>query len=285
MTLPGPDPTAAPSAAPDPGQGITREADPVEVWRGAMADLRDAASRAPWRHPSVLPGWTVADVVAHVIGIERALLDRHDPAHEPDWSTLVHVTSDFGRITEVPVDLRRSWPREQVLEEFDVTIADRHTALRELQGADPGPVMSPLGTLMPLADMLAMRVFDTWVHEQDIRVGVGDPGHLDSAAAHMAARRMVGSLGFVWAKKVQAPIGATLAVTVTGPGVEFAQTVTRGEDGRGYAIGAVPEPTVALTMSFPDFVALSCGRGPADVTTAGDPALAERTIGRFNIAP
>jgi uncharacterized protein (TIGR03083 family) len=259
--------------------------DPIDVWRQAMADFRDAAARAEWRHPSVLPGWTVADVAAHVTWIERTLSGHQDPAHEPDWEALPHARDGFGRITEVPVDLRRSRTREEVLAEFDEMVVERELALRELRASNPGLVMSPLGTMMPLDEMISMRVFDTWVHEQDIRVAVGDPGHLGTAPAHVAAGRMRRALGFVWAKKVDAPAGATLQVTVNGPGVEFTDTVIRSDDGKGRSTDRVEHPTVALTMSFPGFVALTCGRGPADVAIAGDHALGERTIERFNIAP
>jgi uncharacterized protein (TIGR03083 family) len=271
------------TAASSAGDAVTP--DPIDVWREAMIDLRDVAARAEWRHPSVLPGWTVADVVAHVTSIERALSGHQDPAHEPDWAALPHAGDGFGRITEVPVDLRRSRTREEVLAEFDAMLVEREPALRALRASDPGLVMSPLGTMMPLDEMIAMRVFDTWVHEQDIRVGVGDPGHLGTAPAHMAAGRMRRALGFVWAKKVDAPVGATLEVTVTGPGVEFRDTVIRSEDGKGRPTEPVVAPTVALTMSFPGFVALTCGRGPAEVSIEGDQALGQRTVERFNIAP
>ncbi len=259
--------------------------DPIDVWREAMVDFRDAAARAEWRHPSVLPGWTVADVVAHVTWIERSQLGRQDPPHEPDWEALPHATDGFGRITEVPVDLRRSRTREDVLAEFDETMADREVALRELRASNPGLVMNPLGRMMPFDEVISMRVFDTWVHEQDIRVAVDDPGHLGTAPAHMAAGRMRRSLGFVWAKKVDAPVGATLLVTVTGPGVEFSDAVIRTDDGKGRPIAPVEDPTVALTMSFPGFVALTCGRGPAEVSIEGDQVLGERAVERLNIAP
>ena len=269
----------------DPTTDDMATPDPIDVWRQAMTDFRDAAARAEWRHPSVLPGWTVADVVAHVTWIERSQLGLADPPHEPDWEALPHAREGFGRITEVPVDLRRSRTREEVLAEFDETMADREVALRELRASNPGLVMNPLGRMMPFDEVISMRVFDTWVHEQDIRVAVGDPGHLGTAPAHMAAGRMRRSLGFVWAKKVDAPVGATLQVTVTGPGVEFSDTVIRSEGGKGGPIGSVEDPTVALTMSFPGFVALTCGRGPAEVSIVGDQVLGERTVERFNIAP
>lgn len=134
-------------------------------------------------------------------------------------------------------------------------------------------------------EMISMRVFDTWLHEQDIRVAVHDPGHSGTAPAHMAAGRMRRALGFVWAKKVDAPVGATLQVTVNGPGVEFTDTVIRSDDGKGRSIDRVEDPTVALTMSFPAFVALTFGRGPAEVSIAGHQALGELTVECFNIAP
>ena len=114
---------------------------------------------------------------------------------------------------------------------------------------------------------------------------MGDPGHLGTAPAHMAAGRMRRALGFVWAKNVDAPVGATLQVTVTGPGVEFTDAVIRSDDGKGRPVAEFGDPTVALTMSFPGFVALTCGRGPAEVSIVGDQALGERTVERFNIAP
>ncbi|HSO04429.1 MAG TPA: hypothetical protein VLQ92_08115, partial [Candidatus Limnocylindrales bacterium] len=65
----------------------------------------------------------------------------------------------------------------------------------------------------------------------------------------------------------------------------FSDTVIRTEDGKGRPSGPVEDPTVALTVSFPGFVALTCGRGPADVDVTGDQELAERTIAQLNIAP
>ncbi len=260
--------------------------DLIDVWRDVMVDLRDAAARAPWRAPSILPGWSVADIVAHTLWIERSQLGLTDPPHEPDWPQLTHVSSTFGRITEVPVDLRRTRTRDEVLTEFDQTMTAREASLRHLRATDPdASVRNPLGSMTTLDDLLSMRIFDAWVHEQDIRLAVEDPGHLDTPAAHVAAARMRGSLGRVWGKGVDAPVGATVQVTCTGPGVTFNDTVVRSADGRARACDPVAEPTVALTMSFPAYVALACGRGPAPVESAGDLELASLTIARFNIAP
>ncbi len=185
----------------------------------------------------------------------------------------------------MPVDLRRSRTREEVLAEFDETMADREVALRELRASNPGLVMNPLGRMMPFDEVIAMRVFDTWVHEQDIRVAVGDPGHLGTAPAHMAAGRMRRALGFVWAKKVDAPVGATLQVTVTGPGcgVHRHGHPLRGRQGPPDRAGRGSDRGADDVV--PGVRGLACGRGPAEVSIEGDQALGERTVERFNIAP
>ena len=237
--------------------------DLIAAWAQAMSDVRtlaDELGEPGWRRPSLLPGWTVGDVVAHLSWIERIMLGRADPPHQPEWAALPHATSDFGRATEVPVDLRRSWPRERVLAEFDATIADRHAALRAGPQDLDTPARDPFGRPSTLEGVLRMRTFDTWVHGQDIRLAVGRPGATDTDAARIAAEQIAGVLGFVWAKKVGASIGSTLTVTVIPPGVELVESVVVTDDGRGRAIARPDSPTVAVTMSFDDFVQLGCGR-------------------------
>jgi uncharacterized protein (TIGR03083 family) len=271
--------------------------DLIDAWAASAADLRSVAAgvgEAGWRAPSALPGWSVGDVVAHVGWIERHLLGLVDPPHEPDWSGLPHVTSPISRVTEVPVDLRRSWPREQVLAEYDAAIAARETALRA-GPQDPGtPSIDPFGRPKPLGAVLRMRIFDAWVHGQDVRRAVRLPGIGAPAGARFTAEQIAGGLGFVWSKRVGAPAGSTLTVHVTGPDVELAASVAVAEDGRGGPIPEPDSPTVSLTLTFDDFVQLGCGRewpgsttedARARVEVAGDAELAARTLDSFNIAP
>jgi uncharacterized protein (TIGR03083 family) len=272
-------------------------ADLIAAWAEAMADVRSVVAELGepgWRSPSLLPGWSVGDVVAHLSWIERILLGRMDPPHTPDWTALPHVGSDFGRATEVPVDLRRAWPRSQVLAEFDATIADRHAAL--LAGpTDPGaPAVNPFGRTTTLEAVLRMRTFDTWVHGQDIRLATDRPGATTSAAARVTAEQVASALGFVWAKKVDAPVGATLLVSVTPPGIALTRAVGRAADGKGVDIDPPVEPTVRITLEFDDFIQLGCGRTRPDrspdeararVAIDGDADLGARTVAALNIAP
>ena len=269
----------------------------IDAWAQAMADVRavvDQLGEGGWRHPSLLPGWTVADVVAHLTWIERIMLGRSDMPHEPDWQALPHATSAFGRATEIPVDLRRSHARADVLAEFDTTIADRVLALRHGPQELDAPATDPFGRPSTLDGVLRMRTFDTWVHSQDIRLAVGLPGGTQTAAARVAAERIASALGFVWARKVGAPEGDTLVLEVAGTPWSLRRCVVRGSDGKGRSIDPPAAPTVRLTMSLDDFVQLGCGRtrpgrslaqAAAAVRIDGDQDLGTRAVQALMITP
>jgi uncharacterized protein (TIGR03083 family) len=275
----------------------TTLAELIDAWAGAIADLRglaDLLGDDGWLRPSVLPGWTVGDVIAHVGWIEHSMLGHADPPHQPDWSRLPHVDSPFGRITELPVDLRRGWPREAVLAEFAAAAASREATLRAGPQDPATPAVDPFGRRKTLDAVLRMRIFDTWVHGQDIRRAVGLAGGLETPGAVFTAQQIARALGFVWAKKVGAPLGSTLTVTVTPPGVALVESVTVTDDGRGRGIAHPDSATVAVTLSFDDFIQLGCGREWPDSSRAdargrveiqGDPDLAALVLDNLNVAP
>ena len=64
-----------------------------------------------------------------------------------------------------------------------------------------GQDVTTLGT----RDLLPFRVFDAWVHEQDMRRAVGRPGDLDTPVAAAALDRIVGTMPFVVGKRAGAP--------------------------------------------------------------------------------
>ena len=265
------------------------------AWRLASADFLDLVtplSQVEWDAPTALPGWSVGDTVAHVGWIEGMLIGEVDPPHEPDWASLPHAVSDFGKITEIPVDLRRTWTREAVLIELADRIARRTAELESGPHDASLEVMGPLGPA-PLGRVLRMRTLDTWVHEQDIRDALGRPGHLDTPGAQATASQLLPGLGKVWAKLAGAQPGQVLDVRITGPGIEGGAIVAVSEDGRARLVGddlldQAGAATVTLTMSWPAYLALSCGRGDPQpwretVEVSGDPQLAQRTLDHFRV--
>jgi uncharacterized protein (TIGR03083 family) len=265
------------------------------AWRSASADFIDLVtplSQAEWDAPTALPGWSVGDIVAHIGWLEGLLMGEYDAPHEPDWSALPHAQSDFGRITEIPVDLRRSWAREAVLVELADRVARRTVELDEGPHDAASEVMGPFGPA-PLGRVLRMRTLDTWVHEQDIRDALGRPGHLDTPGAQATASQLLPGLGNVWAKLAGAQPGQVLDLRITGPGIEGGSIVAVGDDGRARIVGddlldQAGTATVTLTMSWPAYLALSCGRGDPQpwreqVMISGDESLAARVLDHFRV--
>ncbi|MDQ1248591.1 MAG: hypothetical protein QG597_2964 [Actinomycetota bacterium] len=263
----------------------------IDAWISAVepfADLAESLTPQQWSAPSILPGWTNADVVAHVVGIERDLLGDTTPSPELDWAELPHAQDLFSRYTELAVAIRRGEAQAEVCAELRKTIAARREALAKEPGALGDIVRGPGGWELPRGVVIRMRCFDIWVHGQDLRAGIGQPGDLDTDAAWVAADQMIRGLGRTWARDVQAPVGATATVAVTGPGVQFEVTVLVDENGRGTVVATPDAPTVRLTMTWPTFASLSTGRAhPANAapTIEGDDDLARRLIADFNVAP
>ncbi len=262
-----------------------------EAWDSAHADFADLAhglTDEEWRAPTALPGWTVGDIVAHVAWIEDMLGGQVDGPHEPDWDALPHVASDFGRMIEVPVDLRRSWSRERVLAELDSAIARRRAILSEGERTADDPFIGLIGE-MPLGYHLRMRTFDAWVHEQDIRDALDEPGHADSLGAQATAAHLLPGLPKIWAKGAGAQPGEVLALHVTGP-LSFDRTVVIDADGRARMTDGVVDATTTLSMPWLAYLGLSCGRGdPAEwitqVTSTGDRRRADGVLAAMCITP
>lgn len=262
----------------------------VSAWQSAADDflaLVTPLSQEEWDAPTALPGWTVGDIVAHVSWIEGILLGAIDPPHEPDWAALPHVRNDFGRITEIPVDLRRSWPREQVLIELADVISRRGADLRGGPQDAAVEVIGPLGPA-PLGRVVRMRAMDTWVHEQDIRDALGRPGHLDSPGARATAAQLLPGLAKIWVKGAGAAPGQSVRVTITGPGLIAERLVLVDADGRGRDVPSVDDVTTTLAMDWPTYLALTCGRGDQEllrtrVEVGGDVELARSALASFTV--
>ena len=268
-------------------------ADLITIWAQemtAVADLCQGLTDDQWAAQTPCPGWSVADVAAHLIDIENLIGGMPRPDHQPDWSALPHAAGPVGQLTEVGVDARRGSPRETVIDELREAIAHRRAQLDALP-AD-ATVMGPMGKPMPLEQLLRMRTFDAWVHEQDIRTAIGDDGGWNSDAAGIAFVQIIDALPYIWARKAKAPVGSTLAVTVIGAGFEHDVFATVTEDGKGVRIDPRPAVDVQLSLTWAALVQLACGRVAAGdpslvgrVELGGDPALGTALLQGMSITP
>jgi uncharacterized protein (TIGR03083 family) len=255
------------------------------VWR-SISTLCTDLTESQWQTPTACPGWSVQDQVAHLVGSESHLLGRAAPEHTP--ADTRYVKNEIGARNEVAVDWRRSWPGAKVLEEFCEVTGERLRILRSMGAADfAAPTQTPIGP-GTVRDLLSIRIFDAWVHEQDIRRALQRPGELASPTAVHAVGRSALAMPFVVGKKAQAASGTTVVFEVTGAAGRILAIGVEGA--RAKVLDTVPaSPSVRLSMDVETFTCLGCGRWepvPAlvdgKVHIAGDRALGERIVSQMN---
>lgn len=264
----------------------------AEVWR-SIEDACQGLSDAGWNRPTDCPGWTVRDLLSHLIGLELVLLGGDLPA-APDPSTWpAHVRNEFGAAHECFVEERRDRPGPEVLAEFVDVTARRRRQLDAMAPAafdEVGP--SPVG-IVPYRELLRVRVFDCWVHEQDARRALDRPGGRGGGGEEEALRRVASAMGRVVARGAAAPDGTVAVWVVEGP---LPRSVTvRVDGGRGHVEDrpgrAAPGSgtSVRFELGAEDFWRLGCGRVAAEevvadgrVVVGGDRQLGRRILDAMN---
>jgi uncharacterized protein (TIGR03083 family) len=257
----------------------------AQVW-GSIAALGGELDETDWKRPTEVPGWSVQDNLTHVVGMEWSLLGVDPPEHVvPD--ELPHVKNDVGRLNEVFVDSRRGVSGAEALAEFRDATTRRLAQLRSYGPDDfAADSWTPTGP-GSVRDLLPFRIFDSWVHEQDMRRAVGQPGNLDSAAAQTALERVVGTMPYVVGKKAGAPDGSSVVFELSGP---LARSVAIGVEGRARLLDAAPdEPTVRIVTDVETFTRLAVGRldpvatlATGSVRCSGDEGLGSRVVEQIN---
>jgi len=256
-----------------------------QIWR-STAEACAGLSPLQWDAPTDCPGWSVRDQLSHVIGTELMLLGQPTPA--PPDPIPAHVHNPIGEMNEAWIDERRSRPGQEVLDEF-IEVTGRRVA--ELTGFGEerfeqiGP--SPIGQV-PYREFMWVRVFDCWIHEQDLRRAVDRPGDRGGAGEQLTLDRVSNAMGYVVGRQLKPPEGTTVAWTITGP---LARTVAVGvQAGRGVGLDSPPpNPTARLTLDAETFWRLGCGRINPDsvlaagsVDLAGDAALGAAVVRAMN---
>lgn len=151
----------------------------------AISELVQPLVEAEWNRRTPCPGWSVRDIVSHVLGLDSEMLGDPRPIHTLPRD-LYHVTNDHQRYMEMQVDVRRHHTAPEMTSELEYMIIRRNRQLRN-ESRDPGTkVRGPLGTELTLEEAMRRHAFDVWAHEQDlrtIRVDIQGRGTLESSPA------------------------------------------------------------------------------------------------------
>lgn len=258
------------------------------VWDGLDA-LLDGLSEADWQTPSALAGWDVKAVVSHIVGTESFLQGVSAPEPDIDVKALDHVRNDIGVMNECWVRHLSGEPGAQVLAKFREVTGARRTLLEGMSDDQWNAVsFTPAGP-DSYGRFMRIRVFDCWMHEQDIRIGLQRPSsddELRGPALRLSLDEVATSMGFVVGKLAQAPEGSRVLFDLTGP---HSRQIRVSVDGRAQLVDdfAGQEPTATVRVDALQFTRLAGGRPlcPArsqDVELAGDRDVAGRIVERLN---
>src|SRR5699024_7773251 len=101
----------------------------------AVRTLLGGLDEAQWHTPTVLPGWRVRDVVAHLIGTESMLLGRPVPEAPEEVTRAAHVRGDIARLNERWIHAMAGASPPQLLADYDEVIGARLEALAAMDQA------------------------------------------------------------------------------------------------------------------------------------------------------
>ncbi|KAA0917106.1 maleylpyruvate isomerase family mycothiol-dependent enzyme [Dietzia sp. ANT_WB102] len=283
--------TTSPDVSTDAPNAEPAGTAPVEVrhliqqWK-RLDELLAGLKKDDWTAPTSLPGWTVRDVVAHVAGTEHMLAGESVPDIELPASAHEYVRNPIGELNEKFVQEARPLAIEDAFEDFREAVAERTRQLAEMTAADlEAETDSPVGRV-PYRTFMGVRVFDCWVHEDDIRQAIGMQHHLGGDTGRFAVAEIVRALPRIVGKKAAAPDGSRVRFRITGEtDTDLPLATDVVVDGRASLadVDDTAPATVELVFDTPTFVRATTGRivaEPGDgVEVSGDEDLGRAILG------
>lgn len=220
--------------------------------RPQLLALLRSLSQDDWARPTVCPGWSVKDVVLHVLGdADFGWLSR---GRDKDPTGLIPVNGDYrafvaelNRKNERWVEAARALSPRLICEllEFCGPMVDSYLATIDMDATsrvswasrDPVPVWLDL----------ARDFTERWVHQQQIRDAVSRPGLNDEDWLSPVLRT------FVWAlphhfRELATDAGTQLLVIISGQGGGH-WTLTRREDGWELDDRTAIQPAATVELS------------------------------------
>jgi uncharacterized protein (TIGR03083 family) len=220
--------------------------------RAALLGLLAGLDQARWEAPTVCPGWSVKDVVAHLLGDDLGLLSRRRdrfsppgaPRGQPRWQELV---ARLDRENQAWVEAARRLSPRLLRELLAVSgEATRH----HLADLDPFALQARVSWAGPAPHPnwldVAREYTERWTHQQQVRDAVGVPGLQEPEFLGPVLATFVYALPVAFTGS-PAPAGATVEATIPGP-AGGRWTLLRASGGWRLAAGPAPEPVARVVL-------------------------------------
>ena len=143
-----------------------------------------------------------------------------------------HVKNDFAARNERWIAVRRPFPGPTVRDEFvEVTRGPAGPAGGAAARTSGRRSAGARSATCPTPTFMEVRVFDSWVHEQDARRALDRPGGDGNRASALSLDRVQGAMPFVVGKQAGCADGTAVRFDVAGPGGD-ARVLHRRRRGR-----------------------------------------------------
>jgi uncharacterized protein (TIGR03083 family) len=258
-----------------------------------ILDLCGELSVEQFLLPTDCPGWDVKDQIAHLYGTEAQMLGRETPPLRDDLAR-PEVRGRIAEMNAAWVESMRPHEASVVVAAFRDVTGDRLAQLGEMSDEEfQRIVWTPKGDA-PYATFLAVRLFDIWMHNQDIREATDHPGDLTTRSAGRAFDEVRSALGYVIGKLMGASDGTVIRFELAnGPqGSDHSEFAV--VDGRAQLIEDDPtaRASVVVGADFRTFMRCVGGRrAPLEelergaLTLSGDRDLGRSFVRVMNYVP
>lgn len=244
---------------PDPAEVLLRQ-------RRRLADLLGGLSDGQWATPSRCQAWTVRDVIAHLVDVDRfwTFSIGAGRAGEP-----TRFLATFDPVATPPqlVDAMADVDPGALLETFRAGVDGLAAALADLDDVGWDTLAEAPPGHIPLRALVLHALWDGWVHERDIVLPLGlapveEPDEVAACLLYAAA------LGPAFAACAGSEREGALVVEATDPAT--CVVVGLGPEVTASLGGVVPADAVVLRGPAVDLVEGLSLRAPAPSLPAGD---------------
>ena len=137
--------------------------------RARLAQSLRGLSTEEWNTPSRCGGWTIQDVVEHLVGVNRfwSLSIQAGLRGEP---TRLLASFDPVRVPAAMVEAARGASASATLDSFQATNAELGTLVGSLTDADWDQLAEAPPGHVAIRAVALHALWDSWVHERDILV-------------------------------------------------------------------------------------------------------------------